>query len=73
MNEKTKRPEDMVMIAQNEARAPKLQQALDGPFRIVSVRSNGILVIDKKRYQESIHMRRAKPFGTTTLGEDVMQ
>ncbi|GMF47594.1 unnamed protein product [Phytophthora fragariaefolia] len=54
------RPDDQVMVARNNLRAPKLQQAYDGPFRVISIRSDGILVMDGIRYQESIQMRRAK-------------
>eukprot|EP00644_Phytophthora_capsici_P003336 jgi/Phyca11/68826/gw1.7.415.1 len=54
-------PDDMVMVSRNNARAPKLQEVFDGPFPVISVRSDGIIVVDKKRYQESIHMRRVKP------------
>ncbi|OWZ14952.1 Pol Polyprotein [Phytophthora megakarya] len=66
------KPEDLVMVTRSNQRAPKLQPLFDGPFRVFSVRSDGILVIDKRKYQASIHMRRVKPFQSSSMGEDVV-
>ncbi|KAE8953211.1 hypothetical protein PF005_g33060 [Phytophthora fragariae] len=60
------------MVARSNQRAPKLQQPFEGPFRVFSVRSDGVLVIDKGNYTEKLHMRRVQPFQTTSMGEDVV-
>ncbi|POM64275.1 Pol protein [Phytophthora palmivora] len=65
-------PEDLVMISRSDPQAPNLQQIYEGPFPVVSVRSDSVLVIDKGAYQERIHMRRIKPYKSSTMGEDVM-
>ncbi|POM73064.1 Pol protein [Phytophthora palmivora] len=63
------RPEELVTVSRSDQRAPKLQQRFDGPFRVFSIRNDGILVIDKGHYQEKIHMQRVKPFQSPTMGE----
>ncbi|GMF56200.1 unnamed protein product [Phytophthora fragariaefolia] len=66
-------PGDMVMAACIKQRAPKLQPLYEDPFPIISVRSNGIVVVDKERYAETLFIRRIKPFKPPNMGEDVVQ
>ncbi|OWZ05743.1 hypothetical protein PHMEG_00022109 [Phytophthora megakarya] len=60
--------------AWNKDRGPRCGKLpiFDGPFRVHGVRSDGILVINKGHYHEKIYMRRAKPFQSATMGEDVV-
>lgn len=64
--------EDLVMVVPSDQRAPKLQQLFDGPYRVFSVRNDGVLVIDKNKFLEKIHIRRIKPFQPPTMEEDVV-
>ncbi|OWZ15767.1 hypothetical protein PHMEG_00010528 [Phytophthora megakarya] len=65
-------PDDLVMVAQNEQRSPKLQTLYDWPCRVISVRSDGTVMIEKTKYQVTIPIRRVKPFQSTIIGEDVV-
>lgn len=67
------KPDELVMVARKDARAAKWDQLWEGPYKILAVRSDDIVVIDKERYQESIHMRRAKPFTSPKMEEDVVR
>ena len=55
---------DLVLIRRdrgNDVR-PKLAKPTFGPFRITAVHSNGTVTIDRRRYQEIIHIRRLIPY-----------
>ncbi|KAG3098782.1 hypothetical protein PI124_g16097 [Phytophthora idaei] len=65
-------PEDWVMVARNDPRSPKLQTKFGGPYQVFAVRENGVLMINTGKYVEGIHMRRVKPFKTSTKVEDVV-
>ncbi|KAG3114739.1 hypothetical protein PI124_g6500 [Phytophthora idaei] len=62
-------PDDLVLVAMSDRRTPNTQPLFDGPFRIVSVRSNGIVVIDKDKYYETVHGSRVEPFCATNVGK----
>ncbi|KAG3118157.1 hypothetical protein PI125_g3160 [Phytophthora idaei] len=71
-DEREYQPEDWVMVTRDDPRSPKLQTRFEGPYQVFAVRENGVLVINKGKYVEGIHMRRVMPFKTSTMGEGVV-
>ncbi|KAF4046744.1 hypothetical protein GN244_ATG01135 [Phytophthora infestans] len=54
-------PSDLVMVSDNDPRRAKLDPISGGLYEADDVRSNGVGVVNKQRYQETIHLRRLRP------------
>jgi hypothetical protein len=65
-------PGDMVMVANNDPRRAKLAPTYTGPYEVDAVRSNGTIVVKKKRYLETLHIRRLRP-ATPDMGGSVVK
>lgn len=54
-------PDDMVYIRFTSHKKPKIGTATEGPYRIVAVRENGTVVLDRGLYTEIINIRNLQP------------
>ncbi|KAE8902430.1 hypothetical protein PF003_g13419 [Phytophthora fragariae] len=52
----------MVLIVKSIRNLPKLAQPTESPFVITAVYSNGTLTVDRGIYDETINIRRVKPY-----------
>lgn len=57
-------PGDEVLIERDLRNLPKLDQPTEGPYKVLAIRSNGTIVLDKGLYMETINIRRVRPFST---------
>ena len=53
---------DYIRIMQNPKNLPKLATRALGPFKILQVKSNGTVIIQRGHYCERINIRRIQPF-----------
>jgi ribosomal protein L21E len=58
----TYQPGDSVLLANDSERIGKMEPRWFGPFVIVTVNSNGTLLIQRGTYQETVNVRRIKPY-----------
>jgi hypothetical protein len=63
-------PEQQVLITRDLRNLPKLAQPTTGPFRIIAVRENGTVLIDKGLYVETINIRRLRPYSSNMGAND---
>lgn len=54
-------PGDLVMVSNNDPRRAKLEPTYTGPYEVEAVSSNGTVVVNKKKYLETLHIRRLRP------------
>ena len=52
----------MIQIVSDLRNLPKIKRPGEGPNRIISLRDNGTIVLDKGRYSEIKNIRRIRPF-----------
>jgi len=60
------------MVANNDPRRAKLAPTYTGPYEVDAVRSNGTIVVKKKRYLETLHIHRLRP-ATPDMGSSVVK
>jgi hypothetical protein len=53
---------DLVLIKKDTTNLPKLACPTEGPFKIVQVKTNGTVVIERENFCETINIRRLLPY-----------
>eukprot|EP00644_Phytophthora_capsici_P009905 jgi/Phyca11/18673/fgenesh1_pg.PHYCAscaffold_39_\ len=65
-------PGDQVLLKNDAGVQAKMAPLYSGPYKVIAVRENGTLVLDKGRYTETVHIRRVVPV-KNKRGEDCQQ
>ena len=52
----------IIMKPHEKGKKPKISEHAEGPYKVVKVFSNGILRINRGSYEETISIRRLRPY-----------